>query len=97
MRQQGRWWHDIITLDESWFYLNTDHELIWLPADEKVPEKEGHTVRSAKFMLAIVWNPNGFHLINVLSKGIKFNTSHYITDIFVSLLEWRKTQVAGSD
>jgi hypothetical protein len=38
--QQGRCWHDIVTLDESWFYLNTNHELIWLRADEKVPERQ---------------------------------------------------------
>jgi hypothetical protein len=27
-RQQSRSWHDIVTLDESWFYLHTDHEFI---------------------------------------------------------------------
>jgi hypothetical protein len=70
---------------------NTDHELIWLQADEKIAERERHTVHAEKLMLTIVWNPNGFHLINVLSKAIKFNTSHYVTDILVPLLEWRKT------
>jgi hypothetical protein len=48
-------------------------------------------------MLTIVWNPVGFRLINVLSKGIKFSTSHYVTDILVPLVECRKTQVGGSD
>jgi hypothetical protein len=38
--QRGRAWHDIVTLDESWFYLSTDCEFIWLPRDEKVPERE---------------------------------------------------------
>jgi hypothetical protein len=37
--QQGRRWHGIVILDESWFYLNVDCELIWFRADEKVPEK----------------------------------------------------------
>jgi histone-lysine N-methyltransferase SETMAR len=36
-------------------------------------------------------------LITVLPKGIKFNTNHYLTDILVPLLEWRKTQVGGSN
>jgi hypothetical protein len=48
-------------------------------------------------MLTMVWNPTGFYLINILSNGIKFNTSYYIADIFVPLLKWRKTQVDGSD
>jgi hypothetical protein len=39
-RQQQRTWHDIVTLDESWFHLNLDHELIWIRPDEEIPEKE---------------------------------------------------------
>jgi hypothetical protein len=29
--QMRRSWHNIVTLDESWFYFNTDYEGIWLP------------------------------------------------------------------
>jgi hypothetical protein len=32
-------WHDIVTLGESWFYLNTDYKSVWLPRDEKVPKE----------------------------------------------------------
>jgi hypothetical protein len=28
--QQERYWHDVVTLDESWFCRNTDHERSWL-------------------------------------------------------------------
>jgi hypothetical protein len=41
-------------------------------SDEKVPEREHHTVHSHKLVLTIVWNPNGLHIVNVLSKGFKF-------------------------
>jgi hypothetical protein len=44
--QQTRAWHDIVTLDESWFYYITDHELIWLPPDGKVPDLERARVQS---------------------------------------------------
>jgi hypothetical protein len=37
--QRNRAWHDIVTIDESWFYLSTDYEFIWLPRDEKFPNK----------------------------------------------------------
>jgi hypothetical protein len=39
-RQKQRSWHDIVTLDESWFYINTDHEPIWLRPDGEIPEIE---------------------------------------------------------
>jgi hypothetical protein len=44
-------------------------------------------------MLTIVWTPSGFHVTNGLSKGIKFNIHRCIIDVFISLAEWRKTQV----
>jgi hypothetical protein len=38
--QHDRAWHDIVTLDKSWFDLSTDHEFLWLPQSEKVSECE---------------------------------------------------------
>jgi hypothetical protein len=31
--------HNIVTLDECWFYFNSDHEFISLRPDEAVPER----------------------------------------------------------
>jgi hypothetical protein len=39
--QRDRAWHDIVTLDESWFYLSTDYEFVWLPQNEKFPKENG--------------------------------------------------------
>jgi hypothetical protein len=47
-RQERQPWHDMVTLDESWFYLNMEHEPIWLQPDEKIPETDQHTVQSEK-------------------------------------------------
>jgi hypothetical protein len=44
--QQVRYWHNTVTLDESWFDLLTDYEMIWLQSDEKVPERARHTIPS---------------------------------------------------
>jgi hypothetical protein len=95
--QQVRCWHNIVTLDESWFYLSTDHEMIWIQSDEKLPEKERHTIQSKTLMVTIVWNLSGFHFINVLSNGCKFNTSHYVTNILLPVANWRTVQARGSN
>jgi hypothetical protein len=29
--QKDKMWHDIVTLNESWFYFTTDYERIWPP------------------------------------------------------------------
>jgi hypothetical protein len=54
--QRDRAWHDIVILDEFWFYLSTDYEFVWLPRDEKFP-RENDTQFNRKFMFAIVRNP----------------------------------------
>jgi hypothetical protein len=95
--QRDRAWHDIVTLDESWFYLSTDYNFVWLPRNENAPERERHTIQSKKFMLTIVWNPPGFHLIKVLEKGRKFNACYYIAEILEPLSHWCSIEAAGNE
>jgi hypothetical protein len=49
-------------------------------------ERTAHSLIE-KIMLNNVWNLNGFHVINVLSKGIRFNADHSITDVLIPLAE----------
>jgi hypothetical protein len=55
-------------MHESWFDFFPDREMIWLEADDKVPETAQHSVQSTKLTLTIVWNLSSFHLINIPSK-----------------------------
>jgi hypothetical protein len=43
--QEQRAWHEVVTLDESWFYGGTEYESIWLPPGEKVPEMARVTIQ----------------------------------------------------
>jgi hypothetical protein len=42
--QSIRQWHDIVTLDESWIYLLSEHDLMWTAPGEIVVDRERHTV-----------------------------------------------------
>jgi hypothetical protein len=86
-----------VTLDDSLFYLNTDHELIWLQPDAEVPERERHTVPSDTFMLTIVWHPAGFPVVDCLSRPAKFNEDYYVTHPLSPLAIWREIQVGKTD
>jgi hypothetical protein len=55
---------------------------MWTAPGEIVVNREWHTVQSLKFMLIVVWNPIGFHVLKALLKGRKFNAQYYINDIF---------------
>jgi hypothetical protein len=87
--QSTRQWYDIITLDESWIYLFSEHDLIWTAAGEIVVDRERHTIQLPKFMLTVVWNPIEFHVLKALPKGRKFNTQYYTNDIMVAISDWR--------
>jgi hypothetical protein len=52
-KQQTRAWHNILTLDESWFYLCTDHERILLTSEQPVPDRERHIMQSPELMLTV--------------------------------------------
>jgi hypothetical protein len=60
--QNTRQWHDIVTLDELWMYLFSEHDLMWMAPGEIVVDSERYTVQSPKFMLTVAWNPIGFHV-----------------------------------
>jgi hypothetical protein len=42
--QSTRQWHDIITLDESWIYLLSEHGLMWTAPGGIVVDMERHTL-----------------------------------------------------
>jgi hypothetical protein len=50
-------WLFIITLDESWSYLSTDHEQIWFRVEEQLRERRRHTIQDPKMMVTIAGNP----------------------------------------
>jgi hypothetical protein len=70
-------WHDIATLDKSWIYLFSGRDLMWTAPGEIVVDREWQTVQSPKFMLTVVWNLIGFHVLKTLPKGRKSNAQYY--------------------
>jgi hypothetical protein len=90
--QSTRQWHGIVTLDESWIYLFSEHDLMWTAPGEIVVDKELHKVQSPKFVLAVVWNPIGFHVLKALPKGRKFNAQYYI---IIQMISWSQSEIEG--
>jgi hypothetical protein len=54
-------WQFIITFDDPWVYLSTDHEQIWLRGEEQPLERPRNTIQDPKMMVTIAWSPPGFH------------------------------------
>jgi hypothetical protein len=50
-----------------------------------------HMIGDYKMMVTIVWNPQGFHFVDALPKGQKFNANYYIDRILQPFLKSRST------
>jgi hypothetical protein len=44
-------WQFVITLDELWFYLSTEHEQIGLRVEEQPAARPRHTIQDPKMMV----------------------------------------------
>jgi hypothetical protein len=87
--QSTRQWHDIVTLDELWIYLFSEHDLVLTATGEIVVDREQHIVQSPKSMLTVVWNPIEFHVLKAPPKGRKFNTQYHTNDILLAISDLR--------
>lgn len=78
-------WNYLVTGDESWFYLETSYERIWLQRDSPRPVREKKVINSPKVMITVFWSPNGFHLVEALPKGQTFTSDYFSQTILYSL------------
>jgi hypothetical protein len=69
-----RTWRCFLTRDESWLYYTINHDHMWIPDGEELPTRRKRTVPSPKRMLTIFWSPLGFSLVEILPKGIIFDS-----------------------
>jgi hypothetical protein len=53
-------------------------DLMWTAPGEIIVDRERHTAQSPKFMLTVVWNPIGFHVLKTLPKERKSNAQYHI-------------------
>jgi hypothetical protein len=74
-----------------WFYLRSEHDLMWTAPREIVPHREGYTIQSPKFKVTIVlnWNPSGFLVMKAILKWSKSNAQYYTNNTLVAISDWR--------
>jgi histone-lysine N-methyltransferase SETMAR len=80
-----RGWAKFLTGDESWFYLSTDHQLVWLPEGETIPTRAKKMIGAHKALFTIFWSPLGLPVVDVLPKGAKFNSQYMVDTIIPEL------------
>jgi hypothetical protein len=73
-----------------WFYLRSEHDLMWAAPGEILSNRERYTIQSPKFVVTIVWNPSNYHVLKALPKWSKFNAQYDTNNVIVATLDWRR-------
>jgi hypothetical protein len=73
-----------------WFYLRGEHDLMWTAPGKIVPDRERYIIQSPTFMVTIVWNPSGFHVVKALPKWTKFNAQYETNNVLVAISDWSR-------
>jgi hypothetical protein len=58
---------------------------MWLPREEAPETRERHMIGPEKLMVTIAWNPDGFHVTEVLPKGQTFNAGYSCSSVLTKL------------
>jgi hypothetical protein len=54
----------------------SEHEMIWLPEGDDIPNREKHMIQSPKWMLMFVWNPHGFQVVDAMRCHVERRNVH---------------------
>lgn len=79
--------HMVVTLDESWFYLEYLHSAIWVQENQTPPSRARRMISSKKAMLTIVWTKKEIFFVDLLPKGTKFCSNYYLHNILEPLVD----------
>jgi hypothetical protein len=62
-------------------YFAIEGEQMWVSAGQELKTRKRKIIRTSKTLLTAVWNPDGFHVVYVLSKRRKSNSDHCLSNI----------------
>jgi hypothetical protein len=78
---------DVITSDESWFFLDYQHDWMWVKEKNDVMEVERRKLYPKKFLVCIFWNFYDLLYIYVLDTGARYNSVLVVDELFPGLEE----------
>jgi hypothetical protein len=79
------YFRNIITGDESWIFIDTPPNYIWLSFGEELPTRPRHTMGANKHMLIAFWGIRGLVHVNLLPKDVGINTVYFRDEILIHI------------
>jgi histone-lysine N-methyltransferase SETMAR len=77
----------VVTGDESWFYLETGHSSQWSVCRDDVATKTKPTISAPKFVLTVMWGVKGFYVVDLMTSQDQFNSQYLVEHVMVPLVQ----------
>jgi histone-lysine N-methyltransferase SETMAR len=77
----------VVTRDESWFYLETEHSAQWSVCRNDMATKTKLTISTPKFMLTVMWRIKGFHVADLMTSQNQFNSQYFVEHVMVPIAQ----------
>jgi hypothetical protein len=78
---------DIVTGDESWFYFCHHLSTQWSISREDVACAVIPGINTSKFMLAIIWEVSGFHVVDLMTSQDRFDSQYFVDHVMIPLTQ----------
>jgi hypothetical protein len=73
--------------DKNWFCLETGHSAQWSVCRDDVGTKTKPRIGTPKFMLIIMWEMNGFRVVQSMTSQNQFNSQYFVEHIIAPLFQ----------
>jgi hypothetical protein len=78
---------NIVTGDESWFALELQDSAKGSTSREHGPQKVRQQIGTRKFMLAVMWGVDGFHVVDPMTSQRSVDSQYFVDNMMVPLVE----------
>lgn len=83
---------NLITGDQSWFFLSYEPAKKWSISKDDVPFRVSKSICTEKVMITVMFSKNRIFHIDMMKKGQSFNTEYFINNVLEPTIdEFRKT------
>jgi hypothetical protein len=77
----------VIAGNESWFYFDYFHQLVWVLSRDEIPERIKPKIDTEKCIISVIWSVNGIHSLLDVPKGTTHNRTFFCDVVVPDLHE----------
>jgi hypothetical protein len=87
LQEQEKNLTDIMTGDESWFFLQYRHDSAWAGCRDELPVRIKPEIDAEKCLIYVIWSGNGIYSLADVPKGESYDSAFFCDVVVPSLID----------